>query len=448
MKAVLLIDSSGSRYFRRHRSQWQEIEKPDENESLRVIADLPEESLESLDLPLLFGPDRTHFLQRRLNQAFPNSQFRAAVSNCIFGRAALLTGLNTDDAIGSALHKLKNPVAGVWGMFMLMTAAMQRQRIKNIMLVFPGRQYLRILVMRHGAPVVTRCIHRYNESPNDEIQLTLLHLENHQTFGQEPIPPVLYLGDPEGLKDAMPLPDAMTPKGNASYLHALLETACISSKGQFAPMKFRIGFLSKCIRRTAVILASICMLASLLLTQRDLRELSSMTAKEGALQKSLQQEAVLQKELARRIAESGADPALIRAATRFAASGFDASPAIGSVFNLVATCIAGLQEVRIKSLSYKLLNPNEGYCGKSFPPTDKRYLGLQFSILLKDASSVARKAEIQKRISSSIQSNPSIRLIDDPASSSLAIQNGHSSSSASEPWCMVIPWSELRTSRP
>ncbi len=448
MKTILLIDSSGIRYFRRQRGQWQEAGKPDEREILLVIADLTEESLQSIALPVSFGPDRAHLMRRRLNQAFPNSRFRAAVPDGLFGKTALLTGFDTDDAIGSELERLANPVAGVWGMFMLLAAAMRRQRMENVMLVYPGRQHLRILVIRHGTPVVTRCIHRYNGSPAEEIRLTLLHLENHQTFGQEPAPPVLYLGDPEGMADVLPLPDAMKPKGDASYLHALFETASSSSMGQLAPMKFRSRYLGMRIKRAAVISAGTCLMAALLVSQRDMRDLSGMAARENLLQKEVQQEASRQGELARRIAKNGADPALIREIKEFASSGFDAAPAIDAVFNLVAGCIAGMREVRIKSLSYKLLKPNEGYCGKSLPPAGGRQLGLQFSILLTDRPPASRIAEIQKRISYNIRQNPSLRLIEDPASHPRAIQDGYRSASTTDPWCMIIPWAALRTSRP
>ncbi len=451
MKTVLLIDASGTRYFRRGRGQWLKIDKPDEKDCLWVIADLPEEVLETLNLPFLFGRDRAHFLQRHLSTAFPNSQFRSAMPNSLFRPVtALLTGLSATETISRELENLKNPIAGVWGIFMLLASLMRRLRIDNILLVLPGQHYLRILVIRHASPVVTRCIHRYseNESPADEIQRTRLHLENHQIFEQASIPPVLYLGDPasSGMAELLPLPDALTPKGDASYLHALLEEVASSPKGQIAPMPFRSGYLAYRIRRAAHLSTALCFLTAALLAQHDLHALRNLDADENTLQKDLQKKAAQRQQLASLTRKSGTDPALMRQATKFAALELEAAPTVESIFQFVAADIAGLQEVRIKSLHYRLLKPGEGYCQKASSAIDRRYAGVQFSILLTEHLTIVQQAEIRKRISAKIMRNASVQLMEDPAAASNlhAIQGGFGAAHTEDAWCMIIPWPALR----
>ena len=455
MKTVLLIDSSGARYFRRHRGQWLSLDRPDDKDSLWVIADLPEEVLERLELPLLFGRDRMHFLHRHLVAAFPNSQFRAVIPGSLFRPGtAVLTGLNADATISRELENLNNPVAGVWGIFMLQTSIMRRLGIDNIMLVLPGQHYLRMLVIRHAAPVVTRCIHRYseNDSNADEIQRTRLYLENHQVFEQEAIPPVLYLGDPasSGIAELMPLPDAMMPKGDASYLHALFEEVASSPKGQIAPLPFRSRYLARRIRRTAYILTALCLLTGMLFAQHDLRSLFSLNADEHRLQKNLRQEAAQRQHLENRIRESGKNPALMRQAIKFAALEIDAAPTPDSILQFVAAGIAGLQDVRIKSLNYRLLKPGERYCQKASNSADKRYAELQFSILLTGHLPAAQQAGIRKRISDNIRQNATVQLMEDPAaaSNSHAIQGGSGTAQTEDVWCMILPWPALRQVRP
>lgn len=451
MKTVLLIDSSGARYFKRRRGQWQKIDKPDDKDSLWVIADLPEEVLERLELPLLFGRDRAHFLQRHLATAFPNSQFRAVIPGSLFrSGTALLTGLNATETISRELENLKNPVAGVWGIFMLQASIMRRLGIDNIMLVLPGQHYLRMLVIRHAAPVVTRCIHRYSEKDSnaDEIQRTRLHLENHQIFEQEATPPVLYLGDPasSGIAELMPLPDAMMPKGDASYLHALFEEVASSPKGQIAPMPIRSRYLGRRIRQAAYILTALCLLTGMLFAQHDLRVLFSLDADENRLKKNLQQEAVQRQHLANRIRESGADPALMRQAIKFSALEIEAAPTPSSILQFVAAGIAGLQDVRIKSLSYRLLKPGEHYCHKEAFSADKRYAELQFSILLTEHLPAVQQAGIRKRISDNIRKNATVQLMEDPAAASNfhAIQGGFGTANTEDVWCMILPWPALQ----
>jgi hypothetical protein len=452
MKTVLIIDASGSRYFRHHRGQWLKIDRPDDKASLHVIADLPEETLEGVELPMLFGRDRAHFLQRHLSTAFPNSPFRNAISTSLFRPGtALLTGLTTAETIERELNKLKNPVAGVWGMFMLLMLVMRSLRIDNVILVFPEAQYLRILVIRHATPVITRCIHRYNEKESDagEIERTRQHLENHRVFEQEAIPPVLYLGDPasSGISpsELMPLPDAMRPKGDASYLHALLEKIASSPKGQIAPMPFRVRHLALHLRKAAYILTASCLLTGALFSVQDLRALSGFNAIEALLQKSMQQETARRQHLAILIRQSGTDPALMRKAAQFAAQEIDAAPAPASFFRFVAAGIAGLQEVRIKSLRYRLLKPGESYCQKAPLATDIRLAQLQFSILFTEPLSAAQQAGIRKRISDNLLRNASVQLIENPAApGSRAIQGGMGAANTEDVWCMAIPWQTLR----
>ncbi len=451
MKTVLLIDTSAAQYFRRRRGQWQSIDKPDDKDSLWVIADLPEEVLERLELPLLFGRDRAHFLQRHLATTFPNSQFRAVIPGSLFRPGnALLTGLNATGTISRELENLKNPIAGVWGIFMLQASILRRLGIDNIMLVLPGQHYLRMLVVRHAAPVITRCIHRYSEkdSDADEIQRTRLHLENHQIFEQEAIPPVLYLGNPasSGIAELMPLPDAMMPKGDASYLHALFEEVASSPKGQIAPLPFRSGYLGNRIRRAAYLLTALCLLTGMLFAQHDLGALLSLDADENRLQKNLQQETAQRQHLANRIKKSGTNPALMRQAIKFSALEIEAAPTPDSVLQFVAAGIAGLQDVRIKSLSYRLLMPGERNCQKASNSADKRYAELQFSILLTDHLPIAQQAGIRKRISDNIRQNTFVQLMEDPAaaSNSHAIQGGSGAASTEDVWCMILPWTALR----
>ncbi len=453
MKALLFIDASGAQFFKRKRGLWKRADRPTDKETLWIIADLPDEALERLEMPMLLGRDRTHFLERRLATAFPESRFRAAIPSPIFRPGqALLTGLSSEDAISRELGKIKNPIAGVWGLFMLMTALLRRNRIPNIILVLPGQGYLRILVTKQAVPVVTRCIHRLSEieSPSEEIQRTRLHLEKHRLFEQETIPPVLYLGDPagSGIAGLMPLPDAMKPKGDASYLHALFDVAASTPNGQIAPLPFRLEYLGNRMRMASHVAIVFCLLAATLFAQHDISALAKFDAHGNALKKDIEREAARRRHFEELFAKSGTDLGLMRQATGFAEHELDPAPTPDSVFRFLADVIAGLQEVRIRSMRYELLVPGENYCHKALPATDKRHVGLQFSILLTGQLSAVRKADLRKQISARISRKPYARLIEDPADSSdhQAIQSG--SADVEDAWCMLLPWQALREMRP
>lgn len=450
MKTIMLIDSSGAQYFRRHRAAWKLINKPNDKDTLWVIADIPEETLETLDMPVLFGRDRSQLIGRHLSASFPHSQFRAAfvVSGGVLKPGtALLTGLSTADAITRELAKINNPVAGVWGVFMLLTLTARHLGIKDALLVLPNPHYLRILVTKNFIPVVTRCIHRNSEeseqgSDANEIERTRQHLESHKIFEHEAIPPVYYLGK----LSFSPLPDAFTPKGDAAYLHPLFERLASSPSGQLAPLQFRTRHLTDRIRRTAYLATAACLLTAILFGQKEMHGLIKLDEQEHTLKTDLQRAAAENKRFSIYARANKTDPAMVRQATKFAALEIDAAPTPESILRYVASLIADLPEVRIKNLTYQFPKPGQQLCNEQSPAasTDAplHYTELQFSILLTGDPTHAEQIEIGRRLSSAIKANSSVRLIQDPAnlSSLNTIRSGFGMEKTDAEWCMSIPW--------
>jgi len=111
MKTVLLIHASGAHYFRREHGLWLPVDQPAQNDKLWVIANLAEETLEAFKLPVLYGRDRSNYLERRLASAYPHSQYRAApliTGTWLKPGFAMLTGLTNADTVISKLNKLDN----------------------------------------------------------------------------------------------------------------------------------------------------------------------------------------------------------------------------------------------------------------------------------------------------------------------------------------------------
>ena len=454
MKTILFIDASGARYFRHHRGAWQLIGKPHDKDILWVIADFPEEILEALSLPVLFGRDRSQFIERHLLAAFPHSQFRAAVNmsgGVLKPGTMLLAGLSTAEALTRELAKLNNPLAGVWGISMLLTLTARRLGIGDAILVLPSPHHLRILVVKHFIPVVARCIHRYSEEgahDSDEIGRTIQHLEGHQIFEHGATPRILYLGDStsSGLKltEQFPLPDAMSAKGDAGYLHSLFEEAASSPRGQLSPLQFRARHLTDRLRRAAYIGTAGCLLATIIFGQKDIHTLIKLDAQEHTLKTNLQRATNESKRFANYSGENKTDPATVRQATKFASLEIDAAPTPQSILEYVASLIADLPWVRIRNLTYKFPQPGERYCQKNTPAINSplRHTELQFSILLTGDLSPAEQNEINSRISTLIRSNSSVQLIQDPVahSSINTITSGFGTDTTDAEWCMSIPW--------
>lgn len=485
MKTVLFINSSGARYFRRDNGNWRLIDKPDRNDKLWVIANLSEEMLEPLQVPVLFGSDRSHFLERHLSASFPHSQYRAAPivsGNRFKPSTVVLTGLTAADTVTRELNKLDVTIAGVWGMSILLTLIAHRLSLKNIMLVIPSAHYLRILVIKDGIPVITRCIHRYsedsdreNDGDSNEILRTRQHLENRHIFEHDALPPILYLGEASTVSSHLsragitlhPLPAELAPRGETAYLHPLLELVTTSPRGQLAPLQLRARHLAENVRDAARagILASL--LAAIVFGQQDFRALIDLFGREKTLTAELQKAVNERERLAGRISSTGKDPALVRQATKFSALEMDAAPTPESILQFTAAAIADLPQVRIKSLTFRFPKPGDHYCqGRSvinLPLIDKkldlslpggsmpaepdnptRYTELQFSILLTEAMPPAAQAEIRKHISAALKAREGVQLMQDPAAFSLinTLKGGFgmSNTETENLWCMSIPW--------
>lgn len=492
MKTVLFINSSGARYYRRDGGLWLLIDKPDRKDRLWVIANLPEEMLESFKVPLLFGRDRSHFLERHLTAALPHSQYRAApmiTGNLFRPGIAALTGLTTAEAVTSKLDKLNLPIAGVWGISILLTRLARGVSLSDVVLAVPSVHYLRILVLKDGIPVLTRCVHRYsedsdhdNDSDANEILRTRQHLENRHIFEHDAMPAVLYMGDTTSVGaylsraglTLLPLPATLAPRGDAGYLHPLFELVTSSPRGQLAPLQLRARHLAENLRRIAYFGMATTLLTAVLCGQQDFRALISLHGRGSALQEEMLAVTDEQGRLEGRISASGKDPALVRQATKFAALEMNAVPTPESLLQFTAAAITDLPQVRIKSLSFRFPKPGDSYCrGQSVTelplikqkidlsqlagskPSDAgtdeltgmppRFTELQFSILLTDNLAPAALVEIRKRISTALNARAGVQLMQDPAAFSLinTLKGGigMDTTQAENLWCMSVPWS-------
>lgn len=475
MKTVLFINSSGARYYKREGTNWHRIEKPDQQDKLWVIANLPDEMLEATKLPLLFGRDRSHFLERRLAAAFPHSQYRAAPiieGNLLKPNTVVLAGLTASDAVTSQLDKLHMPIAGVWGISMLLTLMARRLSLRNVILALPSVHFLRILVIKDGIPVITRCIHRYSEDDSsehdgdaNEIARTCQHLENRHIFEHQQIPQVLYLGESTRISEhlahdglsLMRLPAAFSPKGDAAFLHPIFQYVLTTPHGQLAPLALRAGHLTEKIRQAAYIGILASLVCAILFGQKDFRALIDLHGQESNLRIAMQQATQEREKLADRINSTGMNPALVRQATKFSSIEMEVAPTPESLFKFTAALIADLPQVRIKNLSFRFPNAGEHYCqGQSIinlplingsKPSDAdvlRHTELQFSILLTENLPPAAQAELRKRISAEIKTKEDVQLMQDPAAFSLinTLKGGFGmdTTQTENLWCMSIPW--------
>lgn len=476
MKTALLIDSSGSHYFQFRGGQWRHVEGSTRKDTLWVLVNLPEESLEVIDMPRLFGRDRSNFIDRRLAGAFPENTYRAAhilSGGLLKPGKVMLTGLTTARDIAEVLDPLDTPVVGVWGIAALLTIMVKRLVPSDILLALPSEHELRILVVKDRVPVLTRYVHRDGDSNADQILLTRQYLENQRIFERGKPPPVLFLGDASSIKtrlanvglSLLPLSKEYLPKGEAGWLHPLFNQLVSSPSGQLAPLPLRARHLARNVRRTAYggLVASLVVVS--LYGQADLRTFVELQEREQALHTKAQWVSAERERLSTLIKASGADPELVRRATQFEAQEITAAPGAEAFLSLAAAAIAELPEARVKNLSFHLSPVGEGLCqnkdgGKqninqsgivqpATGPDDatatfRRHAEIQLTVMLPSALSPRAKIEACKRITAALQGMAGIKLLQDPAanarSSTLKGGAGAGTDQAEDRWCMSVPW--------
>jgi hypothetical protein len=482
MKTILYVNSAGKHYFKRTNGSWQSIEKPDQSDHLWVIANMPEEMVTEFKIPGLYGRDRNIYLERNLKMAFPNSEYRCApqfAGNWFTPGIAVLNGLTTADAVNREIEKLEISVTGVWGISVILALMLNKLSIKNVIVALHDTLDLRIVVLKNGIPIITRCIHRYiedTESDAREIIRTRQHIENKRIFENNAIPDVIYLGDTTSVSEQLsaagirllPLPGALLPKGKVAYLHPIFELLITSPIGQLAPLQLRARHQTQRLRHLAHAGSALSLLVALFLSQSDFNNLINLRHREQSLEGDLKKATLAGESLAASISKTGIDPELVRQATTFQDIELESASTPLSILQFTASLITDFPQVRIKELIFRFPEKKERYCethtvinlpviaknvtvplnigSKPVVSTmaQQRYTELKFSILQTDNPTPATNIELLKRLSAIIKAKPGVQLMQDPAEFSLlnTLKGGIGADTPQNEkyWCMSIPW--------
>lgn len=468
MKTVLLIDTLGTHYFEQRGKEWQLTATPSNKGTLWVLVNLPEESLETIDLPHLSSSDRGLYIERRLANIYTESSYRAAYPIKSLRKAGanktnklVLTGLTTAKEVIPLLEPIPTPIAGVWGITNLLVMMSKSLKTPDVLIALPNKHELRILVIKDKVPILTRCVNTEESSPASEILITRLYIENQHIIERNYPLPVLFLGDPSLVETTLnnaglvllPIPKVFLRKGTTNYLHPLFDRLITSPISQLAPISVRSSYLVRNIQRAAYIGALISFLAAGIYGQDGIQTLFDQKKHEQVLQKKLQTASRENQQLTSRLTQAKTDPELIRHAIEFKAQEIDAAPTPDDFLRLAASAIADLPEARIKTLSFYLTPSNDGICKDNALPntstinnkaTAQRTALLQLTILLPNALSSHARTDARQRISTRLTNTPGIKMLQDPETSArnAAIKGGSISDNpqTEDRWCVSVPW--------
>ncbi len=463
MKTVLLIDSSGSRFFQRDKGQWKLSAAPTAKDQLWVLFDLPEETLEVIDMPQLFGSDRSNYIERKLLAAFQGSQYRTSLplsGNLLKPGKTMLNGIVTTKDLEAALEKLDTTMVGIWGSAALLTLMSRKNALTDVMLALPSEYQLRIVVMKNRIPVLTRCVQHDAESDTHEILLTRQYLENQRILERGKPLPLLYLGDSSALGERLTNagisllypPKAFAPKGESGWRHALFEFLITSPPCQLAPLASRARHLADNLRVFAYLGTVASVAAALFINEGEVRAMYDLHEREVTITTDIQHASAERDRLAGIIKSSGADPEMVRKATQFELQEIKSAPGANDFLQIAAAAISKLPDVRIHDLTFHAIQASNSSCisassadngAQELGDGQMRHAEIQFSISMPTDKPPSTISAMRKIIAASLTAIKGVKILQSPLNNSQTgvLKGGFTNlEEADEPWCVSIPW--------
>lgn len=391
MPTVLHISAAGPVWWKKTAKGWVTAEEPGKDlvkDPVWVMSDLPEETFIEINVPRVFGADRSNFVTRQLASRFPETVFRQALpprrKGTLMERLAppvqTLAAVEPGERIHTALKPLTPhnvPIAGVWSTSAILTRLVQRSIFpRDMFVVLRQSTNLRILFLKGRAPVLTRLV-RAGETAADqatEIVRTLRHLENThviernaQRFG------VLLLGTVEDLSsiltrerlDIVPATPLQGRKFDGNWQPRLFDLLCQSPMGQLAPLSYRASYLTRIVEKTAYIATALILMTTLLMASVSIKDILQTRQEQLQTQTSLNQLTAETNELDLAIQAVGVAPDTVRNALTMDTEEIVSAPDIRTNLVHLSHAIGTIADARLKSLQWQFLEPGVAACAQN-----------------------------------------------------------------------------------
>jgi hypothetical protein len=461
MTTLLHLSPDGPRYWSRNRTGWQPLDQPPapSEEPVWVVTDLAEESLVEIDIPRLWGSNRTALIERQLATRFPDTPYRLRLpiehgqtfAERLTPTHHTLFGISADK-INAELDSRNLQVAGLCASTQLLTHIGSQRKLPNeLFVILPGPSWLRVVFIRNRVPLLTRLAPTADAAAQaEEIIRTHRYLENNRILqrGTQP-PPVLILGASHALAAplaaarltliAPPAPWQAQPPGD--WQTALFDLAIRQQPyGQLAPTQRRIVYLARKTQRAALITAGLCLLTGGLAAAGNLQSLISARTQIATARTTLQQLDGNLAELDQRISRFGVAPDLMRRAVALERDEIIRAPQIQPHLQLLGQAIDGDSGLRLSSLEWQLLAAHTPPCtrhltdaasttdkpsGDASPPPSEEAtrtdtspapkVELAFELLLPGSVGPRTRAQLLRQLSARLAALPGATIYLDPA---------------------------------
>ena len=254
---------------------------PAAGQSVRLVADLIEETHAQVDVPALMGSDRSGFIQQQMQNLLPDVPLRATwqtqASQPLLPKAFHIHVVGVaSQTLQTALDQevaQKRPVQGVWPLSYLMAQWAGRQpSLKPVVWLFLCLSLphgLRMVLLRQGVPVFSRLLLDLDPVQQAaEISLTLKYLIDNRMLDRDVQPGIVLMQPSTGLAEALQAEGvAVLPPVQARSAHGVLADVLAladrKTPGQLAPAAARRYFLADQARQVSMLAGAVLALGGL-----------------------------------------------------------------------------------------------------------------------------------------------------------------------------------------
>lgn len=184
---IVLLTAEDERHWSQHGRSWREAAPVTTGQRIHVVTDMAEESLQTFDMPRLFGADYTAFRDRRIAELNPDTLVRACLPfgrNPFVARRHLAISVGAQERLATRAREWEESgivMVGIWPLAAGLWALTQKlpPAPLDILVARFGDAY-RLLFLSAGIPLLVRRIVGEAESLGDEIARTRRYLFNQK----------------------------------------------------------------------------------------------------------------------------------------------------------------------------------------------------------------------------------------------------------------------------
>jgi len=470
MKSLLYIGPSGRQFWTRNRQGWQLL--ADEPASpFWVVTDLAEENFAEINIPRLFGRDRSAFIARQLTTRFPDTPYRSVLppkqGGSLMDRIApprqTLLGISSAGRLDTELEAITS-IVGIWPVSLLLTQIARNKRLPtDLFVVLPEAEALRIVFIKDRAPVLTRLVPSLNEvaAQTEEIIRTHRYLENTRVLQRGTRVSIMLFGDSREFAaplsaarlELIPPPAPWDRQPPADWRFPLFDLALRSPPGQIAPLARRAGFLADRLRMAALVVAVSSLVAAAGVASGNLWDIVDTLRDSKQTRLAAQQLDTRIAGIEQRIASTGATPELMRRMIALESQELATVAAFEGQLRRVANIFDDATRLRASNLEWRILAMTDSPCPKALiaaepaagtpdaaePP---RRVELSLDLLLPDSDGPRDRAQVLHDVSRRLAQIEGAKLLLDPAKDRgrTALQGGASKEAEkTASWCMTLP---------